>query len=63
MTLKASGVALRQAVLLIDARRTFIGGSDIRELKQHDPVFRQPSPLIVDLVKRRATLASLDRSA
>ena len=63
MTLKASGVAVRQAVLLIDARRTFIGGADIREFKQHDPVFWQPSPLIVDLVKRRATLASLDRSA
>jgi 3-hydroxyacyl-CoA dehydrogenase len=37
--------------------------ADIREFAQHDPVFWQPSPLIVDLVERGATLASLNQSA
>ena len=37
--------------------------ADIREFAQQDPVFWQPSPLIVDLVERGATLASLNRSA
>ncbi|TCK33752.1 short chain enoyl-CoA hydratase /3-hydroxyacyl-CoA dehydrogenase [Paraburkholderia sp. BL8N3] len=37
--------------------------ADIREFAQQDPVFWQPSPLIVDLVERGATLASLDRAA
>ena len=37
--------------------------ADIREFAQEDPLFWQPSPLIVDLVERNATLASLNRSA
>jgi 3-hydroxyacyl-CoA dehydrogenase len=37
--------------------------ADIREFAQQDPVFWQPSPLIVDLVERGATLASLNQSA
>jgi 3-hydroxyacyl-CoA dehydrogenase len=37
--------------------------ADIREFAEQDPVFWQPSPLIVDLVERGATLASLDQSA
>jgi len=37
--------------------------ADIREFARQDPLFWQPSPLIVDLVERGATLASLDRSA
>ncbi|MBP0594966.1 enoyl-CoA hydratase/isomerase family protein [Paraburkholderia sp. LEh10] len=37
--------------------------ADIREFAQEDPVFWQPSPLIVDLVERGATLASLNQSA
>ncbi|WP_109477359.1 3-hydroxyacyl-CoA dehydrogenase NAD-binding domain-containing protein [Paraburkholderia sp. C35] len=37
--------------------------ADIREFAQEDPVFWQPSPLIVDLVERGATLASLNHAA
>jgi 3-hydroxyacyl-CoA dehydrogenase len=37
--------------------------ADIREFAQQDPVFWQPSPLIVDLVERGATLASLNHAA
>jgi 3-hydroxyacyl-CoA dehydrogenase len=37
--------------------------ADIREFAQQDPVFWQPSPLIVDLVERGATLTSLNRTA
>ncbi|MEX3786469.1 3-hydroxyacyl-CoA dehydrogenase NAD-binding domain-containing protein [Paraburkholderia sp. BR14374] len=37
--------------------------ADIREFAKEDPVFWQPSPLIVDLVERGATLASLNQSA
>ena len=37
--------------------------ADIREFAQQDPVFWQPSPLIVDLVECGAMLASLNRSA
>jgi 3-hydroxyacyl-CoA dehydrogenase len=36
--------------------------ADIREFAKEDPVFWQPSPLIVDLVARGATLASLNRA-
>jgi 3-hydroxyacyl-CoA dehydrogenase len=36
--------------------------ADIREFAQQDPVFWKPSPLIVDLVERGATLASLNQS-
>jgi 3-hydroxyacyl-CoA dehydrogenase len=36
--------------------------ADIREFAQQDPVFWQPSPLIVDLVERGATLASAPAS-
>ena len=36
--------------------------ADIREFARHDPVFWQPSPLIVDLVERGATLASLNQT-
>ncbi|AUT65514.1 3-hydroxyacyl-CoA dehydrogenase NAD-binding domain-containing protein [Paraburkholderia terrae] len=37
--------------------------ADIREFAQDDPMFWQPSPLIVDLVERGATLASLNHAA
>jgi 3-hydroxyacyl-CoA dehydrogenase len=37
--------------------------ADIREFAQQDPVYGQPSPHIVDLVERGATLASLNQSA
>ena len=37
--------------------------ADIRGFAQQDPVFWKPSPLIVDLVERGATLASLNQSA
>ncbi|MEX3894206.1 3-hydroxyacyl-CoA dehydrogenase NAD-binding domain-containing protein [Paraburkholderia sp. BR10954] len=37
--------------------------ADIREFAKEDPVFWQPSPLIVELVERGATLASLNQSA
>jgi 3-hydroxyacyl-CoA dehydrogenase len=37
--------------------------ADIREFAREDPVFWQPSPLIVDLVGRGATLASLNHAA
>jgi 3-hydroxyacyl-CoA dehydrogenase len=37
--------------------------ADIREFAKEDPVFWQPSPLIVDLVERGVTLASLNQSA
>jgi 3-hydroxyacyl-CoA dehydrogenase len=36
--------------------------ADIREFARHDPVFWRPSPLIVDLVERGATLASLNQT-
>jgi 3-hydroxyacyl-CoA dehydrogenase len=37
--------------------------ADIREFAQEDPLFWQPSPLIVDLVERGADFASLNQSA
>ncbi|SAK67983.1 3-hydroxyacyl-CoA dehydrogenase NAD-binding domain-containing protein [Caballeronia ptereochthonis] len=37
--------------------------ADIREFAQEDPLFWKPSTLIVDLVERGATLASLNQSA
>ncbi|SAK81799.1 3-hydroxyacyl-CoA dehydrogenase [Caballeronia catudaia] len=37
--------------------------ADIREFAKDDPLFWKPSPLIVDLVERGATLASLNQSA
>jgi 3-hydroxyacyl-CoA dehydrogenase len=37
--------------------------ADIREFAQEDPLFWQPSPLIVDLVERDADFASLNQSA
>ncbi|MGF6820851.1 3-hydroxyacyl-CoA dehydrogenase [Paraburkholderia atlantica] len=37
--------------------------ADIREFAEEDPVFWKPSPLIVDLVERGDTLASLNQSA
>jgi len=37
--------------------------ADIREFAKEDPLFWKPSPLIVDLVARGATLASLNQSA
>jgi 3-hydroxyacyl-CoA dehydrogenase len=35
--------------------------ADIREFAQEDPLFWQPSPLLVDLVERGANFASLNR--
>jgi 3-hydroxyacyl-CoA dehydrogenase len=37
--------------------------AEIREFAKEDPVFWQPSPLIVDLVERGATLPSLNHTA
>ena len=37
--------------------------ADIREFAQEDPLFWQPSPLIVKLVERDADFASLNQSA
>jgi 3-hydroxyacyl-CoA dehydrogenase len=37
--------------------------ADIREFAKEDPLFWKPSPLILDLVERGATLASLNQSA
>jgi 3-hydroxyacyl-CoA dehydrogenase len=37
--------------------------ADIREFARNDPLFWKPSPLIVELVERGATLASLNQSA
>jgi 3-hydroxyacyl-CoA dehydrogenase len=36
--------------------------ADIREFAKEDPLFWQPSPLLVDLVERGADFASLDQS-
>ncbi|PRY04071.1 hypothetical protein [Paraburkholderia sp. BL25I1N1] len=47
----ALGVAVRCAL------------SDAIGAAEQDPVFWQPSPLIVDLVERGATLASLNHTA
>ncbi|WP_109481045.1 3-hydroxyacyl-CoA dehydrogenase NAD-binding domain-containing protein [Paraburkholderia sp. C35] len=37
--------------------------ADIREFEKQDPVFWRPSPLLVELVERGATFASLNQSA
>jgi 3-hydroxyacyl-CoA dehydrogenase len=37
--------------------------ADIREFEKHDPLFWKPSPLLVELVERGATFASLNQTA
>jgi 3-hydroxyacyl-CoA dehydrogenase len=36
--------------------------ADIREFEKQDPLFWKPSPLLVELVERGETLASLNQS-